>query len=661
MTVAENSLRLRQQLPHLSVAELERTVREHNARYWNEHQPEIDDPTFDVLVESLRDRAPNAPILQELSGEKKPRIGFAEVSHQQPMLSLEKCYDDQTLLKWATTFDGSTMVTPKIDGVACSLRYNDQGRLVLAATRGDGKKGDDITQNVRGIIDIPQHVQLPASSVGIEVRGEIYMCISRFNAHYKGEKSNPRNLAAGAVKTKDPNESAKYGLSFFAYDLLDGNCQSEFEKRVSLGKLGFPIPPGELVESKAELPEMFRRFIDICSTMDAETDGVVMKANLVSEQERLGLTAHHPRAAIAYKFQGESAHTVVRDIEWGVARTGTLTPVAVVDPIYVSGVTVTRVSLHNAGYAQKLGIGIGARVEIVRRGGVIPHVEKVLSAPDNPLDIPTTWPGMHGEIAVEMNGDFALLSKPEENQDVVVSRVAHFTKVTDMTGFGEKRLTQLIEKGIVKSPADIFRLTKEALVSLERMGEQSALNLLEQVEDKRKLPLAVFLTALGIDELGPTLAEMLVAQMHTMEQIRKATSEDFIKIHGVGEQIATSLVRGFKLLAVEIDELLKEVTIVTTVPVQRSGSIFFGKRVAFTGTMALMERKIAQKRVQALGGKTPVSVTADLDYLVIGDEGSALIGDGEKSTKQKTAEKIQAKGGTIRIISESDFIKMLAE
>jgi DNA ligase (NAD+) len=595
MTIAENSLRLRQQLPHLSVAELERTVREHNARYWNEHQPEIDDPTFDVLVESLRDRAPNAPILQELSGEKKPRIGFAEVTHQQPMLSLEKCYDDQTLLKWATTFDGPTMVTPKIDGVACSLHYNNQGRFVLAATRGDGKKGDDITQNVLGIIDIPQHVQLPASSVGIEVRGEIYMRISRFNARYKGEKSNPRNLAAGAVKTKDPEESAKYGLSFFAYDLLDGNCQSEFEKRVSLGKLGFPIPPGELVESKAELPEMFRRFIDICSTMDAETDGVVMKANLVSEQERLGLTAHHPRAAIAYKFQGESAHTVVRDIEWGVARTATLTPVAVVDPIYVSGVTVTRVSLHNAGYAQKLGIGIGARVEIVRRGGVIPHVEKVLSAPDNPLDIPATWPGMHGEIAVEMNGDFALLSKPEENQDVVVSRVAHFTKVTDMTGFGEKRLTQLIEKGIVKSPADIFRLTKEALVSLERMGEQSALNLLEQVEDKRKLPLAVFLTALGIDELGPTLAEMLVAQMHTMEQIRKATSEDFIKIHGVGEQIATSLVRGFKLLAVEIDELLKEVTIVTTVPVQRSGSIFFGKRVAFTGTMALMERKIAQK------------------------------------------------------------------
>jgi DNA ligase (NAD+) len=661
--IADNSAALRAELPSLDVKALEQLVRHHNAKYWDDDAPEIDDPTFDVLVEALRDKAPTSKVLTELGPAKKKKgQGFDDIVHSRPMLSLEKCYDDDTLLKWAATFKGPVIMTPKIDGVACALRYDGTGRLRVAGTRGDGRIGDAITANVAGITEVPQTITLPPSAKeGLEVRGEVYMRVSRFNAHYKGDKANPRNLAAGALKTKDPVESAAYGLSFFAYDLLDAGCATEQEKRTLLQQLGFKVPPAELVTDRKALPAAFRRFIDVCASMDTETDGVVMKADSVSEQERLGATAHHPRGALAYKFQGESAQTVVRAIEWGVGRTGVITPVCVVDPVYVSGVTVTRASLHNAGYAKKLGVGVGARVEIVRRGGVIPHVERVLTPPTEPLSLPQTWPGRDGDIEVVVDRDFLLLKEPERCIDVVVSRVAHFTKVIDATGFGDKRLAQLVERGLVRTPADLYRLDLPTLAGLDRMGETSAQNLLDQMAQRRQLTLPVFLTALGIDDLGPTVAEALVGHFKTLAAIRGAGASALEDVHGIGAERAQMIAEGIARLGPVIDALLGEVSIVEPKKVENTGSPLFGKSVVFTGTMALMDRKTAQKKVQALGGKTPSSVTAELDYLVVGDEGSALIAGGEKSTKQKAAEKLIARGCGLQIISETDFVAMLGE
>jgi DNA ligase (NAD+) len=660
--IAANSQGLRAAMKDKSVVELEALVRHHNARYWDDNAPEIDDPTFDALLEVLRDKAPKSKALLELGATKKVgKAGFDDIVHARPMLSLEKCYDDVTLLKWADSFKGPAMVTPKIDGLACSLRYDANGRLVGAGTRGDGRTGDDITINVRAIKSVPRAVTLPAGgAAGIEVRGEVYMGLARFKAHYAAEKSNPRNLAAGAIKTRDPKESAAYGLSFFAYDLLDAGCATETEKRAALEAMGFVVPPGECVVDHAELPAAFLRFVDVCKQLDTETDGVVMKADSVAEQDRLGATAHHPRGALAYKFQGESAHTVVREIEWGVARTGIVSPVAIVEPVYVSGVTVTRVSLHNAGYAMKLGIGVGARVEIVRRGGVIPHVEQVLSAPTTPLALPASWPGRDGDIAVRMERDFLALVEPERCIDVVVSRVAHFTKVTDITGFGDKRLSQLVERGLVTTPAELYGLSKATLAGLDRLGETSAQNLLDQMAARRQLTLPVFLTALGIDDLGPTVAEALTAHFHTLEALRAADSKALLQVHGIGDTTAGSIVDGLSRMAPVVDALLAQVTIVEPKKVENTGSPLFGKSVVFTGTMARMDRKTAQKRVQAVGGSTPASVTADLDYLVIGDEGSPLLdATSEKSTKQKAAEKHQAKGAAVQIITEGAFIDLL--
>jgi DNA ligase (NAD+) len=666
-TTAVASSALLARLPSLPASELEALVRHHNDRYWRAAAPEIDDVTFDRLVEALRAAAPASPVLDELGerrddGSREPRIGFGDVVHARPMLSLDKCYDDDTLLKWGAQMKGPVIVTPKIDGLACSLRYDKHGHLKQAGTRGDGRTGDDITKNARGIKDIPARIVHPPHSIdddGFEVRGEVYMRVSRFNAHYKGNKANPRNLAAGALKTKDPAESAAYGLSFFAYDLLGVDVDSESGKREILEKLGFPLTPAEVVPRHTDLPDVFRRFVDVCKDLDVETDGVVMKADVVAEQERLGITAHHPRYALAYKFQGESAQTTIVDIEWGVARTGVVTPVAVVDPVFVSGVTVTRVSLHNAGYARKLGVGIGARVEVVRRGGVIPHVERVLAPPPALLEAPTEWPVKDGTTPLRYDGDFLVLAEPERSTDVVVSRVAHFTRVVDATGFGDKRLTQLVEQGLVKSPADLYALDKATLSALDRMGETSAQHLLDEMNARRTLTLPVFLTSLGIDDLGPTVAVALADHVHTLEALRAQPPETLAEIHGIGAVTASSIVEGLRQSSSVIDGLLQHVTIVAAKKVEDTGSPLFGKSVVFTGTMATLDRKSAQKRVQQKGGKTPSSVTADLDYLVIGDEGSPLLGAGEKSTKHKAAEKLIAKGSNVQIVSERDFLVLL--
>lgn len=656
-TIADNSRELRDRLASLSAAELEALVRKHNALYWDEHAPEIDDPTFDKLVEALRQARPKSKVLLELGEKKAATSPFGDVVHERPMLSLDKCYDDDTLLKWATGIKGGFFMTPKIDGLACSLRFDAQGRLAQAATRGDGKVGDDITANARGIKDIPD--KLAGLTRPVEVRGEVYMRLSRFNAKYKGDKANPRNLAAGAIKTKDPKESAAYGLSFFAYDLLDVDVTTEQDKMAKLEALGFPVLPFRHFDDKGALPEGFRAFIEECRKLDTETDGVVVKADRVAEQERLGITAHHPRGAIAYKFQGESAQSTVKDIEWGVARSGALTPVAVIEPIFISGVTVTRVSLHNAGYAKKLGVGRGARVEVVRRGGVIPHVERVLAKPDEPLRAPRSWPVTGGHTGVHQDGDFLFLDEPERSREVVVDRVKHYADVIDAKGFGEKVLTQLFDAGMVKGPADLYHLDAAALAELDRMGDKSAQNLIATIEGKRRLTLPVFLEALGLERVGATVADKLASTFHTLPALRQATVAELADIDGIGPEIADAVVRGMKECAPLLDALLAEVQIVEAERPSDTSHALFGKSVVFTGAMAHLDRKSAQKRVQAVGGKTPSGVSAELDYLVIGDEGSPLLGGGEKSSKHKSADKLIAKGAKLVILSESDFLKML--
>ncbi len=658
-SVGEESQALLEALPELDAEELERLVRYHNERYWNDNAPEIDDVTFDKLVEALRALRPASEALVEL-GETELTGGerrFGAVVHERPMLSLDKCYDDDTLLKWQSRIKGGVIVTPKIDGVACAIRYDAKGKLVLASTRGTGKVGDDVTKNASRIEDIPTELDAGLLPGAIEVRGEVYMRLSRFRERYAEQFANPRNLTAGALKHKDVDASESYGLSFFAYDLLGVELSTEREKNELALRLGLPVPETLFVEDGADLTAAFRHFAARRDALDFEIDGVVMKADLTSERERLGLTAHHPRWAIAYKLQGESAQTRITAVEWSLGRSGVVTPVAIVDPVFVSGVTVTRASLHNAGYLEKLGIKRGALVEIVRRGGVIPHVERVLSATGDDVPRPALCPSC--ERPTTSVGDFVYCSQPSDCLAVVVGRVGHFVRVIDVLGFGKKYLAALITKGLVKEPADLYRLTKDDLLSLDRMGDLLASKLLAEIDARRRLTLPTLLTALGIEEVGPTVAETVAEHFGSMDAIRRASVDDLSSLHGVGTSIAASLHDALRERSDEIDHMLTHIDIVAPEAPKDTGHALSGKSVVFTGKLALMDRKSAQKRVRDVGGKTPAGVSAELDYLVIGDDGSPLLGEGEMSSKHKKADKLIEKGAAIHIMSESDFAKLL--
>jgi DNA ligase (NAD+) len=492
----------------------------------------------------------------------------------------------------------------------------------------------------------------------VEVRGEIYMALSNFRKNWAEVAPNPRNLTAGALRQKDAAESAKYGLSFFCYDLLGSGFPTEREKNEFLAKLGFSVPEVLYVPEDGDLAAAFRHYADRRDDLDYEIDGVVMKADRVDERERLGMTAHHPRWAIAYKLQGEGAQTRLTDVTWSVGRSGVITPVAIVDGVFISGVTVTRASLHNAGYLEKKGIKTGALVEVVRRGGVIPHVERVLSQDGDVVKRPETCPSC--ARPVRNDGDFVYCAEPADCPDVMRGRVTHFVRVIDVIGFGKKYLTALIDKGLVKEPADLFRLTKDDLLGLERMGEVLADKLMRELEAKRSLPMPIFLTALGIDEVGPTVAEAIAEHYPSLDAVRTTKHEELAAIHGIGDSIASSFESAMRERADEIDHLLTQVQVTEPEKVEApEGHPLASKSVVFTGKLARMDRKSAQKRVREVGGKTPSGVSKELDYLVIGDDGSPLLGEGKKSTKHTKAESLNAKGAEIQIVTEADFERLV--
>jgi DNA ligase (NAD+) len=623
---------------------LEREIQRHNKLYWEQQSPEISDYDYDRLVVRLQQIAPDSPVLVDL-GESAESLG-EPVQHPVPMLSLDKCYGEEDLNDWASKIRGDFVIMPKLDGIACALRYDGKGRLFQAATRGTGFVGDDVTVNARAIKSIAQKVDHP----NVEVRGEVYMRLSVFEK-FKDRFSNPRNLTAGAMKQKDASRSASYGLSFFAYDVLGADLRTEVQKFRWLGEQGFePIP---LIHAKhGELQEGYEQFAAQRPTLDYEIDGVVFRANEVSEQSRLGNTAHHPRYALAYKFQGESGRTTLENLEWSVSRTGAITPVALVTPVQLSGAMVSRASLHHAGYVGLLGLTERCEVLVTRRGGVIPNVEKVLTqGTGGPFRIPEHCPAC-GQ-PTEMHDDFLFCSGPSQCRAALLGEIEHYCAVTEMLGFGERVLSELWDQKLIRTPVDLYRLTVAQLESLDRVGTKLATKLVAQVDSRRTLPLDVFLRALGVPELGNHVSALLARQFGTLETVRKLTVEELANVHSVGEVIAKSVVEGLRERSGLIDGLLQFVTIQPPRDVVTQGPLK-GLSFVFTGTLQAMDRKVAQTEVRKLGAETPSSVSAGLSYLVVGEER-----DNAKSSKQKAAEKHQAQGAPLQVVNEEQFLHLL--
>ncbi len=635
-----------------AIAALEAAVRHHNQLYWDEDRPEIRDTEYDALVTRLKEVAPDSEVLREM-GPTRPsgRLGSAFV-HQERMLSLDKCYSPEDLASWANSFVGDVVAMPKFDGIACALHYGPTGRLVVAATRGDGRVGDDITVNALEIEDIPARIRGPGTK--LEVRGEIYMRLSVFERFKAEGMANPRNLTAGAIKQKNKTKSAGYNLSFAAYDLLgvdDETQELELERLVVLGfpKVDYRVLPRD------GLYAGFEEFSRLRPTLDYEIDGVVFKVNSLREQRRLGETSHHPRHSIAYKFQGDSGLSTLRAVEWSVARTGAITPIAVVDPVTLSGVTVTRASLHNAGFIGKLGLTMGATVTLLRRGGVIPNVEGVVVPGTEPIAIPNHCPSC-GHVTIREK-DFLFCTTPETCRRAVIGQLAHFAATCDMIGFGDSILEQCYDAGLLREPADFYALKAEDLARLDRSGEKIAKKLVAEVDKKRSLELSVFLRALGIAELGKHVSAILADRYPTLDAVLGLTEADLSSTHGIGETIARSVVAGLAEARPRIDALRRHVTIAEAR--REAGGVIrplSGKSFVFTGKLQTFSRSEAEQRVRLLGAAVLSAVNANTTHLVLGAEK-----DGAKSSKQKAAERLVEQGTPIAILSEPELVALLAE
>ncbi len=625
---------------------LEAKIQEHQALY-DTGEPSISDAEFDRMVTRLRQLAPKSSVLDGLG----KAVSTRKSKHASAMLSLEKAADVKAVLAWAKKSpDAAFVLAPKYDGLALSLTYK-QGGLVSAVTRGDGVQGDEVLSNAKHVPSIPQQLRGPFPP-SIIVRGEVLFPRS---AELPPEAANARNLAAGTMLRKTPNVEVLKQLSFIAYDVIDEarslaltalSGSLEFADR-----WGFDV--GDLVfsEGAADLLDDVGRATPAWSAADYayECDGLVAKVDKYSLREKLGATSHHPRWAIALKFASDKATTKLKGIEWQVSRTGVITPVAIVEPVRLSGAMVTRATLHNLDQMRKLGPfwRVGDTVEMCRRGGVIPHVERIVSgSTGETLVHPKVCPSC-GEVAYEQGGQLFCLER-ESCPGVQIGIMRHWCSTLDMLGWGDEVLKQLYESGVIDRESLYSTVCDEALLSL---GKTIGRKLIKERSTKSKCAPAVFLAALGLPGIGRSQAEKLLARFGDVQAIIKLTAEDHDRLRA---ELTPALFNNLTTLhEAEALALLACVELVVTAKI--SGP-WDGLSFVFTGKLTDMEREEARDAVRALGGSAPDSVTKGLTYLVVGD-----LAREEQRTKRDKAEKYNASGSNIQVIEEEAFVAMLAQ
>jgi len=665
---------------------LREQIRHHENLYYVLDRPAITDAEFDALMNRLKQLEAAHPELvtadsptQRVGGQ--PREGFVKVGHSRVLLSLDNAYSSEELLDFDRRVrelsgrDTVAYVTElKLDGLSMALHYED-GRLARAVTRGDGTTGEDVTENVRTIRSVPlaaaewrvrnAEFNTPHS---FEVRGEVIMPLAAFRKLNEEREAkdlpkfaNPRNAAAGSVRVLDPGITAGRRLDFFAYALLrDGRTPlpEHWQVLETLSALGFKVNPHR--RRCAGIDEALR-FIEEWEqqreSLDYETDGVVVKVNSVALHEELGATAKAPRWAIAYKYAARGAETKVLDIEVQVGRTGALTPVAVLDPQPIGGVMVGRATLHNEDEIERLGLQIGDLVQVERGGDVIPKVVKVnvearagREQELRPFRMPDQCPVCGGRVVRE-EGEAARRCISTNCPARLKESILHFSarKVMGIDGLGEALVDQLVDQGLVRSVADLYDLTGEQLAALERMGKKSAENLLAEIEESRKLPLARVVFGLGVRHVGERLAQTLAEHFGSLDELMKAQPEQLMEAPDVGPKVAAAIHAFFQEPRNrELIERLRAAGLQFAGTLKRKGGgPLAGKTFVLTGTLEKYTREDAQRRIEAAGGKVTLSVSRKTDYVVAGaDPGSKL-------------DKARSLG--VKVIGEAEFDALFVE
>ena len=624
----------------------------HNHNYYVLAEPVIPDKDYDALMKELESLEAAHPLFITPDSPTQ-RVGsdltkeFAPVEHAARMLSLGNTYSEEELLDFdrrvGELLEGQAyeyVTELKLDGVAVSLLYQ-KGKFVRGATRGDGTRGDDITTNLKTLKSIPLRVRNPElAPPEFEVRGEVYMPLDGFQKlnerqQAEGEKVfvNPRNATAGSLKLQDPRIVTRRPLVFSAYVMVqssEGYAQSgHFENLQLLKKLGFPVNPEHA--QKANIQDVLATCKEWESKRDKlkyEIDGVVIKVNSLAQQQQMGATAKSPRWAIAYKFKAREATTILRNVIWQVGRTGVVTPVAEMDPVFVGGSTVRRSTLHNLDELEKLDLRIGDTIAVIKGGDVIPKVVGV-KLDHRPGDAPAINPPKQCPVCnaqlVRLPDEVALRCVDLECPEQRVRGIRHFASrgAMDIEGLGSALVQQLVEEGMVQNPANLFALEVDKLAELERMGTKSAENLLRALESAKTRPFDRLIFALGIRFVGAGVAEALAGTFASVEQLQQATAEQLMAIDSVGDKVAESVVSFF---AQEsncriVEQLLAfgvEPAIVMPVNPAKVNPNINGKSFVLTGTLSIPRPQMA-KRIKALGGKVVASVSKKIDYVVVGE------------------------------------------
>jgi DNA ligase (NAD+) len=656
---------------------LREEIRHHEYLYHVADEPKISDAAFDSLMNRLKEieakhpelRTPDSPTLR-VGGA--PREGFQTVRHARPMLSLDNAFSFDALREWDRRVREGTgrkeieyIAEHKFDGLSISLQYED-GVLVRAVTRGDGTTGEDVTPNAKTVRSVPlrldaaaiKKAKLPAA---FEVRGEIMMTRESFEALNREQERiggkifvNARNSAAGAIRVLDPAITAQRKLDFFAYYLL-------VEGRVPYPKHSDSLEALKQLRFRASTDWKLCNGIDAvvayCTSWDAkreklpyEIDGVVVKVNSIGLQNELGFTSKAPRWAIAYKYPARQETTVVNNIEVNVGRTGALTPVALLQPVQVGGVTVSRCTLHNMDEVDRLGVQIGDTVLLERAGEVIPHILKVVKEgkPRKPFHMPKNCP-VCGSTIHRVEGEAAYrcvnAACPAKRKESLL----HFAgrHAMNIDGLGEKIVDQLVDKGLVKDVADLYTLTLDKLSGLDRMAEKSAQNLLDEIEVSKKLPLSRLIHALGIMFVGERTGQLLAEHFSSLDDFAAATQEQLESVPEVGPKVSSSIVEFFSEAANRniLKKLQKAGVRPTGQKREMKSQKFAGKSFVFTGGLANRSREEAGELVLQHGGKISGSVSKKTDYVVVGTD------PGSKFDKAKEL--------GVPVLTESEFDKLL--
>jgi DNA ligase (NAD+) len=656
--------------PRLEVEKLRKELRRHEHLYYVVDQPEISDAEYDALMRQLRQLEERHPELatpdsptQRVGG--KPREGFVKVAHSSAMLSLDNALNEAEL----RAFDSRVrellggaeyryVTELKMDGLSMAARYR-AGRFIQAVTRGDGSVGEDVTENARTIRSVPLSVETKLDD--LEARGEVVMnrkAFERLNLD-RDEKglsrfANPRNAAAGSLRVLEPQITASRRLEYYTYFLLtEGRpaMDSHWASLEELHRLGFKV------NSHRRLCRTIDEALEFCADWEArreelpyEIDGVVVKVDSIPQQRQLGFTAKAPRWAIAYKYPARQAKTIVRGIEVQVGRTGALTPVALLDPREVGGVTVARATLHNEDEIERLGLQVGDEVVIERSGDVIPKVVRVSAqgSKRNPFKMPDKCPICGGAVVRE-EGEAASRCININCPARLKESILHFASrgVMNIDGVGDALVDQLVDRGLATSVADLYSLTAEQLLTLERMGPKSAANVLRNIENSKHNPLPRVLGALGIRFVGERTAVFLAEEFSSMDAIASASIEDLKKTEEVGPKVAESVYRFFhephnRELVDRLRDAGLQFTYSSTRP---KGGPFKGLTFVLTGTLPSLSRDQAKELIESAGGKVIGSVSKKTSYVVAGAD------SGSKLTKAESL--------GIRIIDEGALLELL--